>query len=100
MLALVIDIVSPSHEVLVEIAECPQGMVFWVNRFGDLANLLGDLGIANKRMDKLGISRPKEPLTNGPISWFCPWPIEFGARVIGEQRFKVNAPEIGTSIDH
>src|SRR5260370_13245505 len=94
----VVHLVRPGCEVAVEIAERPHGMLLGIDRLCDLADLLGDLGIACQGMHKLGVCCAKKSFDNGTISWLCPGSTCLGAGVVVQQRLKVHAAKIGTSI--
>src|SRR5947207_15649014 len=96
----VIHLVRPGREVAKEIAERPHGMLLGINRLRDLADLLGDLGIASQSVYKLGVRCSKKSFDNGPISWLRPGSAGLGTRVVGQQRLKVDTAKIGTSIDN
>src|SRR5205823_2322225 len=57
-------------------------------------------GIACQGMHKLGVCFSKKSFDNGTISWLCPGSTCLGAGVVGQQRLKVDAAKIGTSIDN
>src|SRR2546421_6278206 len=75
-------------------------MPLGINRCGDLAHLLGNLGIASQVVDELSIGRAKKPFNDRPIAWFRPGARSLGAGVVGEQGLKVHTAEVRAPIDH
>src|SRR5258707_3210821 len=99
MRSRVIHVVGPDHEVPVEVSQRPHRLPLGIDRFGDLANLLGDLRIASQIEDKLRVRRAKKPFNDRAISWFCPGSGGLRAGVVGKQRLEVHAAEVWATIN-
>src|SRR6266536_1550981 len=88
VLALIVDLVGPLHQVRVEVPKRPDGLFLGVNSFGEQASLLGRLG-----------GRLKQAFNHRAVAWFG------GARfpravVARQQRVKIDTVEFSSSIDH
>src|SRR5215472_14392590 len=95
----VVYLVSPDTEVVVEISERPDSLLLWLNLLRHLPNPLHDLGIAQKIMHELGISRPKQPFAYRAVAWFRPGARFLGAAVVGCQCFKVGTVKLSASVN-
>src|SRR5713226_117400 len=99
MLVCVVDIVCPATELRIQISQGPDGVSTRVNRFGDLAHVLHDLGIACQIVNKGSVGRVEEPLDNRSKSRLGLRAGSLAAFVAGEQRFKVNALKLRPPIN-
>ena len=99
MRSRVIHFVGPGHEVAVEISQRPHRLPLGIDRFGDLANLLGDLRIAGQIEEELCVRCAKKPFDDRAISGFCPGSGGLRAGVVGKQRLEVYAAEVRATIN-
>src|SRR5437762_8118940 len=79
---LVIDLVSPEREVGVQVPQCPDRLLPWRDGLGYLTNLFHDLCIADKIVDKLGISCPEQTLDHRSVTRFGPRPRLLHASIV------------------
>ena len=99
MRAGIIDFIRPFAQIEVQIAKNPHCLFTRLDLFRDLADLLHDLGIADEIVDKLVISGPKEPFTDGPLVWMGPGSGCFRAVIVRQERLKVRTSEVRSSIN-
>src|SRR5436305_152813 len=100
MLCRIIFFVGPTAQLSIQLTQCPESVSTRINRLGDLAHILHDLGVACKIMYKGGIGRVEEPLDDRPEPWSGLRTSSLATFVAGEQRLKVNALELRSPINH
>ncbi len=100
MQGLVIDVIGPFTEEVIEIPEHPERLPLGVHRFRHEPWLFARLGIPEERVNELGLGRPKEPLHHGTKAWLGPWARFLSAVVLGEHTLKIHTVKFFPPIDH
>src|SRR5437870_11811818 len=65
---LIIDLIGPVTEEAIQISQRPDCAPLRVHRFGQETRLFTCLGVAQQRVNELGIGGPKEPFHHGAKS--------------------------------
>src|SRR6266568_1036793 len=100
MFRQVVHFKRPDREVIVEISQGPNSLLFWLDFLRHLPNPLHDLCIPEKIMNELAVRRPEKPFTHRSVSWMCPGARFLGAAVVSCQRLKVDAVKLSPPIYH
>src|SRR5579883_27811 len=100
VIILVIDLIGPFTEELIQVSQCPHRMLFWVHLAGERAWSLGRLGIAEQVVNELRVGRSKEPLNDGPKPGLSTGTYFLDTAVARYQGVEILAVKLFAAIDH
>ena len=96
----VLNLIEISRQSPMQLRQRPYGESFWVHRLRDLPDITRDLCIASQVVNELRVRGSKQSFTRRSESWLSRGSCLFRALIPGQQRFKIRALKLPSSVDN